>query len=102
MGLEPPESERLTGARLVGGESSENGQRFSSAGTLYARCFGSGKPLNRAMQNSTYTFLVAPLIGWLTVVCLLVVAYLASLMIEEKRRNRRMNQERQRLGLRPA
>ena len=62
----------------------------------------SGKPLNRAMQNSTYTFLVAPLIGWLTVVCLLVVAYLASLMIEERRRNRRMNQERQRLGLRRA
>ncbi len=38
-------------------------------------------------------------IGWLAVVSLLVVAYLASLTIEEKRRNRRMNAERHRLGL---
>jgi len=54
------------------------------------------------MHNSAYTFLVVPLIGWLSVVSLLVVAYLASLMIEEKRRNRRMDQARARLGLRRA
>jgi len=38
-------------------------------------------------------------VSWMAVVCLLVVAYLTSLTIEEKRRNRRMNAERQRLGL---
>jgi hypothetical protein len=47
------------------------------------------------MQNTFAMFVV----GWLAVVSLLVVAYLASLTIEEKRRNRRMNAERQRLGL---
>jgi hypothetical protein len=43
-----------------------------------------------------------PLIGWLSVVSLLVVAYLATLAIEERRRNRRMDRERERLGLRRA
>ena len=38
-------------------------------------------------------------ISWMAVVSLLVIAYLTSLTIEEKRRNRRMNAERQRLGL---
>jgi hypothetical protein len=38
-------------------------------------------------------------VGWMAVVSLLVVAYLTSLTIEEKRRNRRMNAERQRIGL---
>jgi hypothetical protein len=47
------------------------------------------------MQN-TFTMVV---IGWLATVSLLIVAYLTSLTIEEKRRNRRMNAERQRLGL---
>jgi hypothetical protein len=47
------------------------------------------------MQN-TFEMVV---ITWLAVVSLLVVAYLTSLTIEEKRRNRRMNAERQRLGL---
>jgi hypothetical protein len=54
------------------------------------------------MQNSAYTFLVVPVIGWLSVVSLLLVAYLTSLMLEERRRNRRMDQERARLGLRRA
>jgi len=54
------------------------------------------------MQNSAYTFLVVPLIGWLSVVSLLVVAYLATLAIEERRRHRRMDQERERLGLKRA
>jgi hypothetical protein len=54
------------------------------------------------MQNNTYTFIVVPVIGWLSVVSLLVVAYLTSLMVEERRRNRRMDQERERLGLRRA
>jgi heme/copper-type cytochrome/quinol oxidase subunit 2 len=63
-----------------------------------------GWPLlpKQQMQNSAYTFLVVPLIGWLSVVSLLVVAYLATLAIEERRRNRRMDQERERLGLRRA
>jgi hypothetical protein len=38
-------------------------------------------------------------ISWMAVVSLLLVAYLTSLTIEEKRRNRRMNAQRQRLGL---
>jgi hypothetical protein len=50
---------------------------------------------SQIMQN-TFAMVV---IGWLAVVSLLVIAYLASLTIEEKRRNRRMNAERQRLGL---
>jgi hypothetical protein len=54
------------------------------------------------MHTSTYNFLIAPLLGWMAVVSLLVIAYLASLEVEERRRNRRMNQERQRLGLRQA
>ena len=54
------------------------------------------------MQNSAYTFLVVPLVGWLSVVSLLVVAYLASLAIEERQRNRRMCQERERLRLNRA
>ncbi len=52
------------------------------------------------MHNSAFNFIVAPLLGWLAVVSLLVIAYLASLEIQERRRNRRMNQERHRLGLR--
>ena len=47
------------------------------------------------MQN-TFAMVV---IGWLATVSLLVVAYLTSLTIEEKRRNRKMNAERHRLGL---
>jgi len=42
------------------------------------------------------------IIAWMAAVSLLVVAYLTSLTIEEKRRNRRMNAHRQRLGLSPA
>jgi hypothetical protein len=45
---------------------------------------------------NTFTMVV---VSWMAVVSLLVVAYLTSLAIEEKRRNRRMNAERQRLGL---
>lgn len=56
------------------------------------RCFGTGSQI---MQN-TFAMVV---IAWLAVVSLLVVAYLTSLTIEEKRRNRRMNAQRQRLGL---
>jgi hypothetical protein len=52
------------------------------------------------MHNSAFNFIVFPLLTWLAVVALLVVSYLASLEIQERRRNRRMNQERHRLGLR--
>ena len=52
------------------------------------------------MHNSALHFIIAPLLGWLAVVSLLVIAYLTSLEIQERRRNRRMNQERHRLGLR--
>jgi hypothetical protein len=51
------------------------------------------------MQSTAFSFVVAPLIGWLAVVSVLLVAYLASLYVEERRRNRRMNAERDRLGL---
>jgi hypothetical protein len=51
------------------------------------------------MSQNSYTFVVAPILGWMATVSVLVVAYLASLFLEERRRNRRMNQERQRLGL---
>lgn len=52
----------------------------------------------KTMHNS-YTSLVLPVLGWLVTVSLLLVGYLVSLTIEEKRHNRRMNQERERLGL---
>ena len=55
--------------------------------------------LASGMHASAYSFVVAPLIGWLAVVSLLLVGYLGALMIEEKRRNRQMNIERARLGL---
>ena len=48
---------------------------------------------------NTYTYVVAPLLGWMVIVSLLLVGYLVSLTIEEKRRNRRMNEERERMGL---
>jgi hypothetical protein len=51
--------------------------------------------LSQIMQN-TFAMVV---VCWLATVSLLIVAYLTSLTIEEKRRNRRMNAERQRLGL---
>jgi hypothetical protein len=51
------------------------------------------------MSYNAYTFIVAPLLGWLVTVSVLVVAYLASLVIKERRQHRRMDQERHRLGL---
>ena len=56
-------------------------------------------PEHPLMHTSAFSFILAPLLGWLAVVSLLVVAYLGSLFVEEKRRNRHMNAERQRLGL---
>ena len=50
-------------------------------------------------MNHSYTSLVVPVLGWLVTVSLLLVGYLVSLTIEEKRHNRRMNEERERLGL---
>jgi hypothetical protein len=60
--------------------------------TWPTQCFPN---LSQIMLN-TFTMVV---VSWMAVVSLLVVAYLTSLAIEEKRRNRRMNAERQRLGL---
>ena len=53
------------------------------------------------MHNGN-NFLLFSILGWMALVSLLVVAYLTSLEIQERRRNRRMNKERQRLGLRPV
>jgi hypothetical protein len=39
------------------------------------------------------------ILGWVTSLALWVVGYLASLQIKEIRRNRRMDAERERLGL---
>jgi len=46
-----------------------------------------------------YTHIVTPVVWWLATVAVLFVAYLGSLEIEERRRNRRMDEERHRLGL---
>ena len=54
------------------------------------------------MQYTPFNLIIAPLLAWMAVVSVLIVAYLASLEIQERRRNRRMNQERHRLGLRPS
>ncbi len=52
------------------------------------------------MYNSTFNFLVAPLLCWMAVVSIIIVGYLCTLEFQERRRNRRMNAERHRLGLR--
>ena len=54
------------------------------------------------MQQSAFTYLMAPVLGWLVTVSILVVAYLGSLTFQEWRRNREMDRERERLGLRRA
>ncbi len=61
-------------------------------------CWSAGK---QYMHNG-YNFLLFSILGWMALVSLLVVAYLTSLEVQERRRNRRMNKERQRLGLRPV
>jgi hypothetical protein len=50
------------------------------------------------MFNS-YNYVVVPLISWMATVSLIVVVYLAKLEIQERRRNRRMDEQRARLGL---
>jgi hypothetical protein len=42
------------------------------------------------------------LIGWLVALSLVVVGYLLRLQVQELRRNRRMDAERERLGLKPG
>lgn len=54
------------------------------------------------MSGSVYNLLVVPFVGWLVGLSLAVVVYLLTLTVRESRRNRRMEQERRRLGLRPA
>jgi hypothetical protein len=51
------------------------------------------------MQNNFYMFLVAPLLGWLTVVSVVIIAYLATLEIKERRKNRRLEEKRAQLSL---
>ena len=48
---------------------------------------------------NAYTYVVIPLVAWLTTVSVFVVGYLAKLEIQERLRNRRMDAERERLGL---
>jgi hypothetical protein len=54
------------------------------------------------MQYTPFNLIVAPLLAWMAVVSILVFDYVASVEIQERRRNRRMNQERHRLGLRAS
>lgn len=61
--------------------------------------FGERHRIEHYNMHSSYTFLVVPVLSWLVTVSLLLVGYLVSLTIEEKRHNRRMHQERERLGL---
>ncbi len=51
------------------------------------------------MPNTFFNFVVAPIIGWLTVTSLVIVGYLVSLEIAERRKNRRLNAKRAELGL---
>jgi ABC-type protease/lipase transport system fused ATPase/permease subunit len=51
------------------------------------------------MINNVFTYFVAPVLGWLTLVSVLVVVYLAWLEIAERRHKRRLNAKRARLGL---
>ncbi len=47
-------------------------------------------------------FIVGPLLGWLAGWSIILVAYLLRLEIRDLRRHRRMEAERERLGLRRA
>ncbi len=48
------------------------------------------------------SLVLGPLLGWLAAWSIILVAYLLRLEIREFRRHRRMEAERQRLGLRRA
>jgi len=50
-------------------------------------------------MSNAYNYVVIPLIGWLAGVSVLIVAYLVRLEIQERRRHRRMDEQRARLGL---
>ncbi len=51
------------------------------------------------MPHTFSNLIVAPIIGWLTLMALVVVGYLLSLEIAERRRNRRLDAKRAELGL---
>jgi cytochrome c-type biogenesis protein CcmH/NrfF len=51
------------------------------------------------MPEYFYRYLVLPLVGWLAAVSLLFVGYLVWLEINERRRNRELDQQREQLGL---
>jgi hypothetical protein len=57
-------------------------------------------PRPEFMDNNILTYMVAPVLGWLTVASLVLVAYLVSLEIGERRRNRRLEQKRKEMNLR--
>lgn len=50
-------------------------------------------------MNHGYSLVVVPLLAWMATVSLVLVAYLMSLTLAERRNNRRMHEERERLGL---
>jgi hypothetical protein len=47
-------------------------------------------------------YILGAVVGWLAVLSVAVVGYLFMLEIKELRRNRRMDEQRERLGLRRA
>ncbi len=51
------------------------------------------------MPEYFYRYLILPLLGWLAGVSLVFVGYLVWLEINEWRRNRQMDQQREQLGL---
>jgi hypothetical protein len=50
------------------------------------------------MTNTFSNFIVAPLLGWLTLLALLVVGYLGRLEYLERRRNRRLDEKREQIS----
>ncbi len=61
-----------------------------------------GGCLSEASMTSSGYSLVVPLAGWLLAVTFGFVGYLVGLQIKEMRHNRRLHQERVRMGLEPA
>ncbi len=55
-----------------------------------------------AMSMNPYAWVANLMIGWLVTVSLVLVGYLLVLQIREIRRNRNMDEKRERLGLRRA
>lgn len=74
---------------------------FWRSGWEHELLFGSHQTDLPLMTNTFSSFIVAPIIGWLTLLALLVVGYLGRLEYLERRRNRRLEEKREQISKGP-